>query len=404
MVSVSLPVGKAPPAPHVRLFQRPKIGKPYASHLSESASAGSIAEIGAGDQGIFMSLSATERLKRFYALFSGNDQVLILINADPDAIASAMAIKRLLWRKVAGVTISNINVIKRPDNIAMIGLLDVPLTHVDKIDSADFSRVVMVDSQPDHNEAFSRFAVDAVIDHHPKGGFDAQFADIRPDYGANSTILTEYLKAARIKPSVKLATGLFHAIKTDTHNFERQTLMEDVRAFQFLFKYANTTLARKIEQADLQLDFLKYFKIGIDTMRLERRRAYVHLGKVINPDICVLIADFFMRVNMVTWSIVSGVYDNKLVIIFRNDGIRKNAGKLAQSTFCSLGSAGGHKSMARAELPLAALREMVDCKNKPELLQWIIDRLENREEGPEKCDISQEVTADSDAETDVGEK
>ena len=51
-----------------------------------------------------------EKLGRFYEQFAGSDQVLILINADPDAIASAMAVKRLLWRKVAGVTISHINV------------------------------------------------------------------------------------------------------------------------------------------------------------------------------------------------------------------------------------------------------------------------------------------------------
>jgi len=66
--------------------------------------------------------SAPEKLRRFFDQFSSNDYVLILINADPDAIACAMAVKRLLWRKVAGITISKINVIKRPDNLAMIRL------------------------------------------------------------------------------------------------------------------------------------------------------------------------------------------------------------------------------------------------------------------------------------------
>ena len=69
-------------------------------------------------------MKRSERLRRFYDIFSGEDQVLIGINADPDAIASAMAVKRLLWRKTAGVTIANINTIKRPDNRAMIQRLD----------------------------------------------------------------------------------------------------------------------------------------------------------------------------------------------------------------------------------------------------------------------------------------
>ncbi len=337
-----------------------------------------------------MSLSISERLRRFYSQFTGTDQVLILINADPDAIASAMAVKRLLWRKVAGVTIASINVIKRPDNISMIHLLGVKLLHVKDIAPERFSRVVLVDSQPGHDEIFSRFAIDVIIDHHPKTDANAPFMDIRPDYGANSTIMTEYLKAAKVKPSARLATGLFHAIKTDTRNFERQTLMEDLRAFQFLFKYANTTLARKIEQADLQLDFLKYFKSAIENRRIHRGRVFVHLGPVINPDVCVLIADFFMRINMVTWTVVSGLYDGKLIIIFRNDGIRKNAGHLAKKSFCQLGSAGGHKSMARAEIPLDALRGKVDFKNRKAILQWIIHRIEHKTPlPPEPCDINE---------------
>ena len=51
-----------------------------------------------------MSRSIPEKLRRFYDQFSGNDHVLIVINADPDAIASAMAVSRLLWRKVLNVT------------------------------------------------------------------------------------------------------------------------------------------------------------------------------------------------------------------------------------------------------------------------------------------------------------
>ncbi len=312
--------------------------------------------------------------------------MLVLINADPDAIASAMAVKRLLWRKVAGVAISNINVIKRPDNLAMVRLLGVNLLHVDNLKGETrFNRIVIVDSQPSHNDAFLRFNPDVVIDHHPRTDMNVQFADIRPEYGSNSTILTEYLRAARIKPSVKLATGLFHAIKTDTRNFERQTLIEDIRAFQFLFRYANTTLARKIEQADLRLDFLKYFKIAIETMRVHRGRVFVHLGEVVNPDVCVLVADFFMRVNPVTWSIVSGVCDGTLILIFRNDGIRKNAGTVAKKSFCQLGSAGGHKSMARAEIPVSCIPEMVDIRDERQMLHWIIDRIEQKHPVAQNC-------------------
>lgn len=325
-----------------------------------------------------MPKSAAEKLRRFYNRFSGDDHVLIVINADPDAVASAMAAKRLLWRRVSSVTISSINVIERPDNLAMVRLLGVNLVHIKEINPSCFNRCVMVDSQPGHHEALASFAPDVIIDHHPETGVQAPFADIRPKYGATASIMTEYLRAARIKPSAKLATGLFFAIKSDTGNFERQTLIEDVRAFQFLYRHANIHLARKIEQAEIRLDFLKFFASALASMRLRKGRVFAHLGPVANPDICVLIADFFMKISSVTWSFVSGLYEKNLVIIFRNDGVRKNAGKVAKASFGFLGPAGGHKSMARAEISLEILKPLIDPKDAKKLLNWIIKQIEKR--------------------------
>jgi len=327
-----------------------------------------------------MSRSVPEKLRRFYDQFLGNDHVLIVINADPDAIASAMAVSRLLWRKVLNVTITHINTINRPDNLAMIRLLGVSMVPFEEITVDQFSRIVIVDSQPDHNENMAELKPDVIIDHHSESGAKAPFLDIRPDYGATATILTEYLRAAKIKPSAKLATGLYHGIKTDTNDFKGRTQIEDVRAFQYLFRNANIHLARKIEKADLRFDLLKYFIIAMQNMRRRKGKVYIHLGHVVNPDVCVLIADFFMRINTVTWSIVSGICDKKLTIIFRNDGIRKNAGKVAKEGFGKLGNAGGHKNMARAEIALNDLKEHVDTRDDNKLLSWIIGRTARRAE------------------------
>ena len=49
--------------------------------------------------------TARDRLVEFCALFGKEDQVLVVINADPDAIASAMAVKRLLRYRAKSVTI-----------------------------------------------------------------------------------------------------------------------------------------------------------------------------------------------------------------------------------------------------------------------------------------------------------
>jgi nanoRNase/pAp phosphatase (c-di-AMP/oligoRNAs hydrolase) len=63
--------------------------------------------------------SNRERTARFLNLFRRTAKVLIVINADPDAISSAMAVKRLLWRRAGEVVIAYFNKITRPDNLAM---------------------------------------------------------------------------------------------------------------------------------------------------------------------------------------------------------------------------------------------------------------------------------------------
>jgi nanoRNase/pAp phosphatase (c-di-AMP/oligoRNAs hydrolase) len=321
-------------------------------------------------------LSTTkEKVQQFYSQFTSDDRVLILINADPDAIGSAMAVKRLLWRKVNNVTISNINIIDRPDNCAMVDLLGVKLTHIKDLDKTRFNRVVMVDSQPSHNALYENFTIDLVIDHHPDTGGDAPFQDIRPKYGATASIMTEYLRAAGIKPAIKLATALLLGIKNDTNNFEQQTLVEDIRSFQYLFRHANKHLVRKIEQSEIRPDYLKYFIKALENRRLRKGKVFAFLGPVPNPDLCVLIADFFLKISSIKWSIVAGYHQKKLVIIFRSDGLRKNAGKIAEEGFSEFGSAGGRKAMARAEIDLSLLRPLIDHRDDSKVIRWIMNQL-----------------------------
>lgn len=332
-----------------------------------------------------MKIPTSQRLQNFFAQFEHDDHVLVVISADPDAIASAMAVKRLLWRRVAQVTITHTNDIGREDNLTMIRLLKINLMPVDHVERTRFSKTVMVDSQPNHSNALQAFAPDVLIDHHPDTGYDAPFRDIRPTYGATASILTEYLRAARIKPSSRLASGLFYAIKTDTNNFQRKALIEDVRAFQFLFRHANTHLIQKIEQSELRFDLLKYFKLGIERMRRRKTKVFSHLGRVANPDVVVMLADFFMRISAVSWSIVSCYHDKRLIIIFRCDGIRKNAGKLAHQTFGEFGTAGGHRNMARAEIARSEIKDVVDCRDDARLARWVRRRVERKvTESPKK--------------------
>jgi nanoRNase/pAp phosphatase (c-di-AMP/oligoRNAs hydrolase) len=322
------------------------------------------------------SVSITERCKRLFEILAPEDSVAVIIDADPDAMASALALKRLFWRKVKKTMIFHINTIKRADNLSLIKLLKIKQQHVRSLDVADFTKWAIVDSQPHHNEQLAKHRFDIIIDHHPLGKeSSASFVDIREDYGATSSILTEYLRAAKIKPSPRLATALFYGIKTDTDNFARPTTPSDVNAFRYLYQFANINIIKKIESSEMTRKTLSDFRNALEHLTFIKDRAFIHMGKVNNPDILVIMADFFLKMVEATWCIVSGVYGQKLIIIFRNAGFRLDAGKTAQRLFGKWGSAGGHKSAARAEILLDEIKR--GPANDSEIKQFLLGKIKS---------------------------
>ena len=305
--------------------------------------------------------STQARLEALLNIFHGEDKVLIVINADPDAISSAVAIKRLLWRKVCQVTVASINDIKRPDNLQLIETLKLKLLPFGTIKTSDFSRLVMVDSQPSHSPLTKNLPFDVIIDHHPPTNFCPAtpkipaLVDIRPDFGATATMIINYLKAAKITPNYRLATALFYAIKTDTQNFVRQGQLEDMKAFRWIYPHIHPSLLSDIERAPIARSSFKNILKGLGETVFKKNTAHSFMGKTDHSDTLVLVADFLMQIKGVNRSWVGGIVGPKLVIIFRAGGIKQNVGQLASKLFGEIGSAGGHKNMARAEIPLSNL-------------------------------------------------
>lgn len=304
--------------------------------------------------------SATQksRYERLMEMVSGDDVLLIPIVADPDAIASALALKRLFWRKVKKTVICRVNAIKRSDNLAMLRCLRIPLPYIKQIDTGEATRWALVDGQPHHKKVLASARFTIVIDHHPPDpGLKVPFLDIREEYGANSSIMTEYLRAAGITPSAKLATALFYGIKTDTDNFARNSVSADIKAFRYLYRHVNLNIIKKIESSEINKKNLADFRKAFESLQFVGDTAYIHMGEVRDTDAMVILADFFLKMAEATWCMVSGIYGQKVVIIIRNTGFRRDAGKVASRLFGPLGSAGGHKSAARAEIPLSVFEK-----------------------------------------------
>jgi nanoRNase/pAp phosphatase (c-di-AMP/oligoRNAs hydrolase) len=200
------------------------------------------------------------------------------------------------------------------------------------------------------------------------------YVDIRPEVGANTSLLAGYLKAAKIKPNPRLATAMFYGIKTDTQNFVRQGQALDMRAFRWLHPMIHSEYLLDIERGPLARSSFKHFLAGLSAVVFRRNTAYSFLNKVDHSDTLVIVADFLMKISGVSRAVAAGLCDQKLVVIFRAGGPRQNIGRLAQAAFKALGSAGGHKNMARAEIPLANLDPRI-LSHPGALSRFILRRL-----------------------------
>ncbi|HET6516592.1 MAG TPA: DHH family phosphoesterase [Thermodesulfovibrionales bacterium] len=286
-------------------------------------------------------------------------RVIIYANPDPDALASALALKHMLETKERAVTIGYTGAIGRPENASMIRRLEIPAFPVSEEEATRADIIAIVDCQPQFFKDFSLPRCDIVIDHHPllDARILAEFVDIRPNYLSTSSIMTEYLRASGVRLTRNLASALFYGIKTDARHFMGDMSQGDMEAVRWLRKKADRDIVKQIEFSQFSWEGLDYFSIALVRRRFSHGVMFSHLGPVPFFDVCVQVADFLIRVENVSWALVTGVVGDSLLVVFRNDGIKKDAGYVARSTFGGIGSAGGHESMGRAQVKEDALPE-----------------------------------------------
>ena len=299
------------------------------------------------------------RVQQYQRYFSDADRVLIMLHndPDPDAMASGLALRNVLRRTKATAIIGAIQGVTRPENLRMVNLLDIHVEPITVASLKEYDRVAMVDVQP-HYFGGQIDRVDLVIDHHPEQpGYTAVFKDIRPDYGSTSTILTEHLRAVDVNISERTATAMLYAIKSDTLFFNRSTNRVDLEAFSYLYPLADAALIRKMEGAEITTERLEYVLKAHLGGILSDQVFCAFLGAMPREDFIPYVADFFLQLEDVKWTVIAGIVNDSLVVSVRNLGYTKNAGEFVRRFFADIGSAGGHRAMAKAVVPLRAFRE-----------------------------------------------
>jgi len=300
-----------------------------------------------------------QKVQQYLRYLDDADRVLILTHndPDPDAMASGLALRTVLKRTRQTAVIGCLEPVTRPENLRMVKLLDLKIETLKPEHLKEFDKIALVDVQPHYFPGLLPH-VDLVIDHHPEqSGYNAIFKDIRSDYGSTSTILTEHLRAVDMDISERTATAMLYAIKSDTLFFNRHANRADLDAFSYLYPLADATMIRKMEGAEITAERLDYLIKAWQQGRMMEHVFCAFLGEPPRDDFIPYVADFYLQLENVQWTVISGVVNDTFVVSVRNLGYSRNAGDFVKRWFNDIGSAGGHRTMAKAVVPLEAFQK-----------------------------------------------
>jgi nanoRNase/pAp phosphatase (c-di-AMP/oligoRNAs hydrolase) len=335
-------------------------------------------------------LPVKAKLERLLKVAKGKRKALILThdNPDPDSIASAVGLTSLLEERLGiEARVGYGGIIGRAENIAFVKVLRLPVFPVSQIVFDEYDLIGLVDTQPSvgNHSLPARHKADIVVDHHPlrESSLDAPFADVGGDYGATSTMVLEYLRAARFEPNTALATALFYGVKADTRDLGRQTTPRDTGAYLWLVPRIDRSLLGRIEHPELPRRYFRLYHKAFEKARIYGDAVITDLDEVYSPDMVAEIAERMMFLEDMKWSLAYGSYRSQLYFSLRTNDRRMNAGRMIRE-ICEDkgGSSGGHGSMAGARLPLWGNRAQ-RAKVKRELVKQFLAAFGAENERPE---------------------
>lgn len=324
----------------------------------------------------------SDRLKKLSEVVKGKRKVLIIThnNPDPDSVASAWGLKYILqhYCKVSSVVVYG-GIIGRSENRGMIKYLKIEVEPFKEISLRNFSAIALVDTQPNagNNPLPRSIKANIIIDHHPlrSSSKNAEYVDVRPEYGSTSSILAEYCiefsKATGKELDKRLATALFYGIKSDTRDLGREASEEDIRSVTSLYPLLLIRRLSKIEHPKVSREYVRVIDRAFKEAEVYRDALIVDIGTLSNPDMIAETADSLLRIEGIEWVLCLGRYNEELFFSLRTTKRKGNAGRAAINMAKGLGgSAGGHDTIAGGRFEEGPLTQ----EEKSELLSKVKER------------------------------
>jgi len=323
-------------------------------------------------------------LAELWKVIQGAGRLLIVThdNPDPDALASACALSRLVRSRLdMPARICCEGIVGRAENRALARELRLKLYPASRVEWRKWPAVALVDTQPGtgNNSLPPRVAPEVVIDHHPPlRNVRAKFVDVRPAYGATTTILGEYLLAESVDAPPGLAAAICYAIASETQDLAREAGEADAEVYVRFYLAADKRALGRILHPRLKHSYFSTLTRAVLSAFTYGNIIGSHLGEIPYPDFVSLVADLLLAHERMGWSIVTGVHRGQFHVSLRARSPRARAGALLRRILRPWGRAGGHDTMAGGSIPLSGAGREARETLQEEVVSRLIRTLKRR--------------------------
>mgnify|MGYP000002911921 FL=1 len=321
-------------------------------------------------------------LRRVLTDLDGPLAIVMHDNPDPDAIASAIALKRLADLADTTAELCYFGSISHQENRAFVNLLEIELTNLKEgADLSEFGGFALVDhSRPGVNDQLpAETPIDIVIDHHPpREPVEAAYVDLRSDVGATSTLLIEYLQQSAIRIDETVATALLFGIRVDTDEFRREVCETDFEAAAALLPAANLGTLQRIENPSMSPETLETIGCAIRNRARHGPVVITGVDGLRSRDALAQAADRLLNIEDVTTTVVYGIDEGTIYVSARTRGADLDIGEALRDAFGPIGSAGGHADMAGAQIEAGSFEYGGAASDEHPLVEIVDEVITNR--------------------------
>lgn len=280
---------------------------------------------------------------------------------DPDAIASAFGLQRLLAHFGVQTTLCYAGRIDKLSTSKMLDAFGIRITAYEELGERmqKEDAIICVDSQKNAGN-ITDFIGDeiACIDHHPTFVQESyQYAELCIT-GACATLIACYYKELGLVPDQDVATALLYGIRMDTLQFSRGVTMLDIDMLAFLFPLCDHGKLSGLERNNMELQDLKAYGAAIDSIVIYEKTGFASIPFACPEGLIAALADFILSLEEVTLAVVFCYREDGIKLSVRSERPQVHAGHLIQQALEGLGSGGGHQEMAGGMIKREQLKEM----------------------------------------------